>query len=86
MDIYCSQSNIQINDVITINSWDVNSSDTCSGGCPIPPKCFKTGWIGNAYLNSTTQKDKSYNIAAYADSFDQINHKEKTVKRGGDMD
>lgn len=71
IDVYRSNSNLRVGDEITIHSWNINRSSVCVGGGPRPPMFLSAGRKVNAYLNPIGGREKTFNIAAYGDSFEK---------------
>ena len=72
VDVYRSNSDLQVSDKIKINSWNIKNNLTCVGGGPRVPTLLAIDWVGSAYLNPIKNVDNNFNIAAHSESFEEI--------------
>ena len=73
-DVHRSDSGLTADDEITIHSYDWKETPSCMDGWTGPqiPDLLSEGWIGNAYLNPSDSTIDEFDIAAYGQSFEDI--------------
>jgi hypothetical protein len=69
IEVCHSNSNLKVNDVITIHSWTIRNIPVCAAGGPRAPKLLSPGWIGTAYLSAADDTGSAFKIAAHGESF-----------------
>ena len=71
--VYRSVSGLQVDDKITIHSYDREGTPSCTNGWggPQVPELLNVGWVGEAYLNHSEDVTGEYDIAAYGQSFEE---------------
>jgi hypothetical protein len=73
-DVHRSDSVLRADDEITIHSYDRKETPSCMDGWGGPqiPDLLSVGWLGNAYLNPSDSTKGEFDIAAYGQSFEEI--------------